>query len=129
MGRLRSLKPRLQEFKPKPMAQVSSDSWRNGKNANERGYTYRWQQARARYLGKHPLCCMCEEEGKVTAATVVDHIKPHKGNDALMWDETNWQPLCDHHHSSTKQRMEKSGFSVGCDAEGIPLGVFHHWNA
>lgn len=128
-GRLSTVKPRIQMAEGRAVQTVNPDSWRSGKNSTQRGYGYRWQQARARFLAKHPLCCMCEEEGKVTAATVVDHINPHKGNDALMWDETNWQPLCDHHHSSTKQRMEKSGFSVGCDAEGIPLGVFHHWNA
>lgn len=104
MGRLRSLKPRLQEFKPKPMVQVSADSWRNGKNANERGYTYRWQQARARYLGKHPLCRACEALGKVVEATDLDHIIPHRGNDALFWDESNWQPLCHSCHSVKTQK-------------------------
>ncbi|WP_295219971.1 HNH endonuclease signature motif containing protein, partial [Ruminococcus sp.] len=29
-----------------------------------------------------------------TAATVVDHIIPHRGDPHLMWDESNWQALC-----------------------------------
>ncbi|WP_349253802.1 HNH endonuclease signature motif containing protein [Bradyrhizobium sp. CB2312] len=41
-------------------------------------------------------------------AVVVDHIKPHRGDRALFWDKGNWQPLCTHHHNSTKQRLERS---------------------
>lgn len=32
-------------------------------------------------------------------ATVVDHIKPHRGDKKLFWDRGNWQPLCEHHHN------------------------------
>jgi 5-methylcytosine-specific restriction enzyme A len=66
---------------------------------NERGYTYRWQKASKVFLSTHPLCAECEKEGRVTAATLVDHIIPHKGNYQLFWDESNWQPLCASHHS------------------------------
>ncbi|MDG3727048.1 HNH endonuclease, partial [Pseudomonas aeruginosa] len=31
-------------------------SWRTGKTSTERGYDYRWQQAREQYLRDHPLC-------------------------------------------------------------------------
>jgi len=30
----------------------------------------------------------------MTAAGVVDHIVPHKGDADLFWQRTNWQPLC-----------------------------------
>lgn len=50
---------------------------------------------------------MCEAEGKATAATVVDHIVPHKGDQALFWDTDNWQPLCEPCHNSVKQREER----------------------
>jgi len=36
----------------------------------------------------------CREKGKLTPATVVDHIVPHRGDPILFWDEKNWQPLC-----------------------------------
>lgn len=105
-------------------------------------YDSRWRKARARYLQRHPLCRMCEQAGRLTPATVVDHITPHKlgaalrsGNPeairkarALFWDETNWQPLCKQHHDSTKQRIEKRGHEIGCDASGIPLDPSHHWH-
>lgn len=83
-----------------------SDSWRSGKTKSERGYGYAWSKARLRFLAEHPLCCYCERDGRITSATVVDHIVPHRGDMRLFWDETNWQPLCAHHHSSEKQREE-----------------------
>jgi 5-methylcytosine-specific restriction endonuclease McrA len=41
------------------------------------------------------------------AATVVDHIIPHKGDRKLFWSRANWQPLCVSCHSSRKQRLER----------------------
>jgi len=37
-------------------------------------------------------------DGKFVAATVVDHVIPHRGDAALMWDKSNWQALCKHCH-------------------------------
>jgi len=70
----------------------------NRDTSNERGYSYRWQKVRKLFLTQHPLCIVCQFLGMVTAATVVDHIIPHKGNQELFWDESNWQPLCKFHH-------------------------------
>ena len=63
-------------------------------SAGARGYSRRWQAARARYLRKHPLCIICGNAGYIIPATVVDHIIPHRGDERLFWDEGNWQPLC-----------------------------------
>jgi 5-methylcytosine-specific restriction protein A len=52
---------------------------------------------------------MCRAKGRVTAATVVDHIIPHKGDPILMWDRTNWQSLCKPHHDSDKQSQDRGG--------------------
>ena len=70
----------------------STDRVRGG--ADARGYNARWRRARIAFLQKHPLCAVCQREGKLTPATVVDHIIPHRGNQRLSWDEKNWQPLC-----------------------------------
>lgn len=91
-------------------------------------YGYRWQQARAGYLRKHPLCKRCHQQGIAEPAAVVDHITPHKGDMVLFWDRTNWQSLCGNCHNSYKQRLEKSGREVGCDASGRPVDPRHHWN-
>ncbi|ENZ1760041.1 TPA: HNH endonuclease signature motif containing protein [Pseudomonas aeruginosa] len=87
---------------------VSPDSWRSGKNSTQRGYGYRWQQARARFLAKHPLCRSCSEAGDVVEATEVDHIIAHRGDQALFWDESNWQPLCKPCHSAKTQEEMRS---------------------
>jgi 5-methylcytosine-specific restriction protein A len=67
--------------------------------AAERGYTWRWRNpkrtgAADRFIAANPLCAECERQGKVRAATDVDHIVPHKGDETLFWNEDNWQPLC-----------------------------------
>jgi 5-methylcytosine-specific restriction protein A len=81
---------------------------RRGTSA-ERGYSYAWQQARAGFLRKHPLCASHEKKGEVVAATVVDHIDPHKGDKAKFWERTNWQPLCKPCHDR-KTVIEDGGF-------------------
>ena len=73
----------------------------------DRGYTSRWQTARKRFLTKHPLCIECEEEGKLTPASVVDHIIAHRGDKALFWDEDNWQPLCKKCHDRKTRTMDQ----------------------
>lgn len=109
MARLTTLKPRVAMLKPNRV-QTTAGTWRtNDMTSSDRGYGYKWQQARERFLRAHPLCCYCERDGYVTAATVVDHRIPHRGDQALFWDEANWMPLCATCHSSTKQREEKSG--------------------
>lgn len=65
-----------------------------------RGYGRRWERARAAYLQAHPLCARCAGMGRVTAATVVDHVVPHQGDQALFWDAANWQPLCPPCHAA-----------------------------
>jgi 5-methylcytosine-specific restriction protein A len=49
-------------------------------------------------LSEHPLCVECERQGRITPATVVDHIVPHKGNLELFWDENNLQAICKRCH-------------------------------
>ena len=66
-------------------------------NSTQRGYGHKWQQARAGYLRKHPICTdpFGYHGGRPTPATVVDHIEPHKGDMELFWDfENNVQSLC-----------------------------------
>lgn len=77
---------------------VASEYEQRRGSATSRGYDGRWQKARMTYLLNNPLCVVCETKGRVTSATVVDHIKPHKGNRILFWDESNWQSLCKHCH-------------------------------
>jgi 5-methylcytosine-specific restriction enzyme A len=62
-------------------------------SASRRGYNSLWCTRRERFLLDHPLCAECRTAGQITSATVVDHIIPHKGDQKLFWDESNWQAL------------------------------------
>jgi 5-methylcytosine-specific restriction protein A len=85
-------------------------NWREDKRSTAaRGYGGRWQRARLLHLKAHPLCVMCQSAGIVRLGNVVDHVVPHRGDDALFWNPENWQTLCAMHHSSDKQALEKSG--------------------
>jgi 5-methylcytosine-specific restriction enzyme A len=85
-----------------------TSSWRSGKTSGQRGYDYEWQCYRRDYLAEHPLCAI-KGEGCTLAATVVDHVLPHRGNVALFRDPDNHQPACAHCHSQHKQKMEGRG--------------------
>jgi 5-methylcytosine-specific restriction protein A len=82
-------------------------------NTSARGYGWKWQKERLFHLAKHPLCVYCEETGRVTAATTVDHRIPHRGDQTLFWDRSNWQSLCTNCHSSRKQREEAAAAHGG----------------
>ena len=71
---------------------------------------------------------MCLARGRTTAATVVDHIKEHKGDLELFWDQDNWQSLCETDHNSTKQQIERNGYHTELDASGWPIDPNHPSN-
>jgi 5-methylcytosine-specific restriction protein A len=79
-------------------------------SASERGYDGRWQQTRIAYLRSHPLCVACEKMGRITPATVIDHIIPHRGDRALFWQSSNWQPLCKPCHDRKTATEDGGGF-------------------
>jgi 5-methylcytosine-specific restriction protein A len=78
-------------------------------SARQRGYNTRWQKARKTYLTQHPLCVMCKKQGRITAATVVNHKVAHRGDQDLFWDVSNWEPLCKRHHDSDAQIIDRTG--------------------
>lgn len=61
-----------------------------------------WRKMRAAFLGSHPFCARCG-----SPATVADHVIPHRGNEALFFDEANLQPLCKACHS--RKTLEENG--------------------
>ncbi|MGC4414445.1 MULTISPECIES: HNH endonuclease [Cupriavidus] len=109
MSRLTTLKPRLIALKEDRVAITNGGGWRSrGMSSNERGYGHKWQKARAAWLREHPLCVYCHEEGRTTAADLVDHIIPHRGDQRLFWSRSNWQSLCGPCHSGRKAREERA---------------------
>lgn len=75
-------------------------------NAHQRGYDNKWRKARNFYLKENPLCVACKASGELTPATVVDHIKPHKGDMILFWVFDNWQALCKRCHDVKTARED-----------------------
>jgi 5-methylcytosine-specific restriction protein A len=77
-------------------------------SAAKRGYDTKWQEARAGFLAKHPLCECPDHQGRAGAprADVVDHIQPHKGDPAKFWDRNNWMPMNRGCHSAKTARMD-----------------------
>lgn len=72
----------------------------------------RWRNARKQFLALNPLCVRCKAQGRITTATVVDHVRPHKGDSTLFWDAHNWQALCAPCHD-TKTAREDGGWGRG----------------
>ena len=69
--------------------------------------TRRWRDLRIGHLKMQridgrwvstALCVMCDSVGDATIATVLDHIVPHRGDEAAFHDESNLQPLCQRCH-------------------------------
>ena len=90
-------------------------------------YDRHWRKRRAAQLRLHPLCVFCmKSRGDITAATVADHITPHRGDPVLFAGPL--QSLCKFCHDSCKQELERSGFIRGSDLRGNPLDPAHAWN-
>ncbi len=66
---------------------------RRGSSAS-RGYGSKWQAYRKGFLEANPLCVVCKAAGRITAASVVDHIRAHKGDETLMWSPANHRSVC-----------------------------------
>lgn len=75
---------------------------------------------RRQQLTAHPLCKMCQAEGKATAATIADHVTPHRGDEALFWNG-ELQSLCKRHHDSDKALIEAGKAPVTYGEDGWPV--------
>lgn len=94
---------------------------RRAASPHRRLYGRRWRAYRLMFLAANPLCVMCLEKGKTVAASVVDHRIPHKGDYRLFWTAENHQPLCEPHHNSDKQRIERASEGEGGQNFSAPL--------
>ena len=86
--------------------------------------TQRWRRMAKAQLCSQPLCSLCLAEGQVVAASVADHILPHKGDYQLFWFG-KLQSLCKWHHDSIKQEMERYGHSKQIGDDGWPVDANH----
>ena len=59
-----------------------------------------WKAMRKTHLRQHPYCKICETVHELE----VDHIKDHKGDPVLFFNQNNLQTLCKVHHSQKTMR-------------------------
>ena len=59
------------------------------------------------HLLKEPFCQECAKAGDRTYATVVDHIRPFRGDWEMFIDPDNHQSLCEFHHNQ-KTALEQA---------------------
>jgi 5-methylcytosine-specific restriction endonuclease McrA len=76
--------------------------------------TARWKALRLKVLRRDGWQCRQTGEllvGRAGAwnSPVVDHIVPHRGDEALFWDEDNLQSVTKRWHDSDKQRQDHRG--------------------
>ena len=75
-------------------------------SAAMRLYDRWWRRESKLFLRKNPKCVDCEADGRTEAATIVDHVIPHRGDRELFRDRSNWQGLCKPHHDTKTARGE-----------------------
>ena len=83
---------------------------------NAKYNTAQWVTLRQIQLSKYPLCVACHAEGRVTPATVVDHLFPWSHISEEAFYINRFQSLCATHHA-TKTQLERHGIYR---AFGIP---------
>ena len=81
----------------------------------------KWRKLRRAHLAREPLCRECLKEGKVTPATDVDHIEPHRGDKDKFWNGAK-QSLCAQCHG--RKSAEENGKRVRpkIEVDGSPEG-------
>lgn len=87
------------KHKPKRAARRASAEWHGW-------YSLRvWtDDLRPAQLLREPWCRECARRGIRTRATVVDHVRPHRGDWALFTDRDNLQSLCETCHNRKTAR-------------------------
>ena len=100
---------------------IKAEYDRHRSSAAIRGYDRKWRNYRKTFLSVFPLCMECKQQNKITEATEVDHIKPHKGDRRLFWDLDNHQALCKSCHSI--KTAEESGFINRVGGRSISRGL------
>lgn len=73
-----------------------------GRKLNDSTHLYKtkhWKLVRSMVLASEPICQLCILDGRITEATVVDHIVPIRLGGSFD-DRNNLQSLCERCHNS-----------------------------
>lgn len=117
MARLTRLAPQVGTLKPRVgYLEPSRTVGARGSDRSDRKWysTKRWQRLRWSVLVRDLFtCALCGRVEGNTSLLVADHKVPHRGDEALFWDESNLQCLCKRCHDSVKQREERAARREG----------------
>ena len=80
------------------------------------------------FLDKHRWCRPCAVQGRKVRSSVVDHIRPHRGDRQLFFDEKNWQALCKPCHDTAAKIKDHDGHMPGVSVDGSPVDQAHPWH-
>lgn len=116
------LPPRFKPWqppKPKGLEQRQNNAGRWRSSPRDRGYDVRWDRMSRSFRRSNPWCYFCqqerpEEDWQPTAVT--DHVLPAREFPKLRYVRTNWCPLCQYHHDSTKAQLEAYARKNNCVA-------------
>ncbi|MBL8576137.1 MAG: AAA family ATPase [Mesorhizobium sp.] len=118
MSKLSTFKGRFASSSPRKSVLASSSRTSDAKRAESSPWrswykSTRWEQIRQRVFVAAQF--RCAQTGVLLLGTspawdspVCDHIKPHRGNPALFWDEENLQCVSKAWHDSRKKAMENA---------------------
>lgn len=73
-------------------------------------YDHNWRKVRAKRLQEEPLCRHCQEQGHITPATQVDHIKPRADGGKDVYENT--QSLCQPCHAAKTAEENSRRFRI-----------------
>ena len=81
--------------------ELKRDAWYSSK---------KWTSLRRAFISRNPLCSICDANGFVRSADVVDHIVERKDNDALRLNWDNLQSLCHscHNQKSADEKRKRN---------------------
>ena len=88
---------------------------------------WQWEKIRHKIFKRFDyLCQECKRQGRVIAATEIDHIKALAAGGSFT-DEDNMQPLCRLCHiEKTKQdKLEMGVIPRGCNEDGEPYSILY----
>ena len=91
------------QYCPAHQKLVSAQYNRYGRSPEmKRRFNGAWPGIRRRYIAVHPLCEVCQREGRITAASEVHHIVPLSAGGSHA--ESNLMALCKPCHSRITAR-------------------------
>lgn len=115
MGRLRALGSSLTTLRPSiaflPQGEQERDKARASLPWRQLYNSARWRKLAAIIKRRDRYTCQRPECGHVGGKLIVDHKRPHRGDEALFFDEENLWTLCKPCHDGWKQKRERRGLA------------------